>query len=797
MSARRVAPRATRWLAVGLELADRREADSGSAEVAVAEPADQPLGPPRRIGMRHAGPVQAQRRQLAPDGAPPRRQLDGEHGAQREDPTGAEVPPAGEVAQRVGDQSAAVDLHPAQDVRARAQHEIGARGDRGVREAPQVAPVLAEGVLVPVGDVQPPGALGAAVEEHDHDRRPARRGAHERADARGIVERRAPGVGGEAHERHGGARRVAHADLARRAGRADARAPQRRPGPAVAGGAEVERMVVGDVHEIDAGAAERRGVGRGRLEGKAVATVRAAALGRAAGAEGALVVDGRDVGPAQHAGHRRQLGPAARRREAVRGPERDVAAPRDRHRRGGRWSARPQHGECGQDGRKGAGDHAAWRLLTSVAAVRVARLVADGARDLVVGVDIDDARLPGGDDGALHVERAEEPGLIHDPQAPDRRRLAEAERVCPTEQQEAVDRRALVELVRIEERCARAVAVAARVDRDVADVEVRPVVGLEPVRVPGQVAGLGDADERVLERHGPAALGPVAHARPVAGAPDLHAPQRVAALADHVRLPDGIRQAGRRLDRAVLDDHALAGAGRSRRVEQAAAAQLDPAHGHVGGHDHEVGVVDLHVLEHRAGGLDRHGRRVDGLRRPAGGDPGGVGRREAAGGRGRGRRGGSRRGAGSAAAGAGRAGGVAGALARVRARLDLRAVVVAVAVRVGLARVRLVLHELGAVPQTVAVRVVPARVEAQPVLAPVLQPVVIGIAFAGLVLGREVVALLPAVRQPVPIAIGGLRGVRRGRPREGDEQHGKRHGKETGHVPPKTWSYERTGFALA
>ena len=59
-------------------------------------------------------------------------------------PSSAEVVVAGEVAQAVGDQAAVVDLHPAQDVRAGAEHEVGAGVDRHVGERLGVAAVLAD-----------------------------------------------------------------------------------------------------------------------------------------------------------------------------------------------------------------------------------------------------------------------------------------------------------------------------------------------------------------------------------------------------------------------------------------------------------------------------------------------------------------------------------------------------------------------------------------------------------------------------------------------------------------------------
>ena len=71
---------------------------------------------------------------------------------------------AREVAERVGDQAAAVELQPAHDVRAGADDEVGARVDRRAREVAAVAAVLAERVLAPAGDARLVGPLGAGVE---------------------------------------------------------------------------------------------------------------------------------------------------------------------------------------------------------------------------------------------------------------------------------------------------------------------------------------------------------------------------------------------------------------------------------------------------------------------------------------------------------------------------------------------------------------------------------------------------------------------------------------------------------
>jgi hypothetical protein len=101
------------------------------------------------------------------------------------------------------------------------------------------------------------------------------------------------------------------------------------------------------------------------------------------------------------------------------------------------------------------------------------------------------------------------------------------------------------------------------------------------------------------------------------------------------------------------------------------------------------------------------------------------------------------------------------ALARVRSRADLNAIGKAVAVGVLAARIGVVAADLGAVAQTVCVAVLPAGIGAVAVLAPVAKTIVIGIPPCRLLDRRQVVPLLPAVREPVMIAIARGRSSRR------------------------------------
>ena len=98
---------------------------------------------------------------------------------------------AGEVAEAVGDQPAAVDLHPAQDVRARAEDQVGAGADRHVGELLGVAAILAEVGLLFAGDVLGVRALGAGVDGDDDDVRARCRASRiSRAGGRGRSARR-------------------------------------------------------------------------------------------------------------------------------------------------------------------------------------------------------------------------------------------------------------------------------------------------------------------------------------------------------------------------------------------------------------------------------------------------------------------------------------------------------------------------------------------------------------------------------------------------------------------------------
>jgi hypothetical protein len=125
-----------------------------------------------------------------------------DQGAEGQRSRGREVVPAGEVAQRVGDQLSAVVLDAAQDVGPRAEHQIRARVHRRVRERARVAAVLAHGDLPTHRDTDLVAALSAGVRHHHHQLGALDRRAHEPPHPRQVAQLARPAVGGEADRGH-------------------------------------------------------------------------------------------------------------------------------------------------------------------------------------------------------------------------------------------------------------------------------------------------------------------------------------------------------------------------------------------------------------------------------------------------------------------------------------------------------------------------------------------------------------------------------------------------------------------
>ena len=137
---------------------------------------------------------------------PPRKRaagvdLRGQQRADAAEARGGEVLVAREVAERVGDQPPAVELEPAQDVRAAAQHEVRARVDRHPREVPRVAAELAERDSGPCGTRVWSAPSAPAWKNATTTSACRRRAAHQRLHRRVVGHRRAPRVGREARRR--------------------------------------------------------------------------------------------------------------------------------------------------------------------------------------------------------------------------------------------------------------------------------------------------------------------------------------------------------------------------------------------------------------------------------------------------------------------------------------------------------------------------------------------------------------------------------------------------------------------
>ena len=146
-----------------------------------------------------------------------------------------------------------------------------------------------------------------------------------------LVEPCRPRVGSEADERDARAVRGQDRDLAGRARPAHARLRERRPCLRASRRAEVERVVVRLVHDVEAGALQEHRVRRRRLERVAVRRTGRAFRARRR-RHGLLEVPEREVGVLQRPRHVGQRPLAAVGREPVARAEHHVADPLDRDR---------------------------------------------------------------------------------------------------------------------------------------------------------------------------------------------------------------------------------------------------------------------------------------------------------------------------------------------------------------------------------------------------------------------------------------------------------------------------------
>ena len=210
---------------------------------------------------------------------------------------------AGEVAQAVGDEVAAVELHAAQHVRAAGDHQAGPGVDGHLRERLRVAPVLAEVDLLLAGDVVGVRALGR--------RRACRRRRSGPSWRPSVISSRAAGTSVSLADQSYGAN-ATNATLIRCA-RTTVISPgspvcampagvDRPHGLLLPGRAEVERVVVGVVQHGEAGLLVVLRPGRRVAEGEAAAAVGAAALAAGRGGERALQVAEHDLRACRSAG---------------------------------------------------------------------------------------------------------------------------------------------------------------------------------------------------------------------------------------------------------------------------------------------------------------------------------------------------------------------------------------------------------------------------------------------------------------------------------------------------------------
>ncbi len=206
------------------------DADGGGAEVLLRQPADDA---DHRAGRVEPGPARAL---LAGRVDPPAHERavgrDGHVEDQREAVRAGEVHPAvgREVPEGVDDEPALHDLHPAHDVRAVADDEIGAGLDDGAGEGAQVAAVLAEEALVTGGHVLAIGALGAAVHRDDDEVGALLRLRDDPRRLGEVAQVVRAGGGRERDDRDAAAADLEARHLARRAGVADAEGVERGAG---------------------------------------------------------------------------------------------------------------------------------------------------------------------------------------------------------------------------------------------------------------------------------------------------------------------------------------------------------------------------------------------------------------------------------------------------------------------------------------------------------------------------------------------------------------------------------------
>ena len=211
------------------------------------------------------------------------------------DPSVLSVSVPGEIADAVRDHAVAVPLDAADDVRARAPHEVCPCVDHRVREPACVPARLAEERLVVAANMLRPDAFRARVHVDEHDVRVPRRSADEPRRPAHVEQALRPAVRRAADQRD---LHLAGAHVRDLSGQPLMEKPgttQRSQRLVLRARAVVVRMVVGDVHHHEAGSPQHGGpVGRA-AEREAASSASAPAFGRAARGERSFEVADHEV----------------------------------------------------------------------------------------------------------------------------------------------------------------------------------------------------------------------------------------------------------------------------------------------------------------------------------------------------------------------------------------------------------------------------------------------------------------------------------------------------------------------
>ena len=252
------------------------------------------MGALGRIERRYTGSDEAGRYQGAAVEAAVATERHPEDATERQRPPEREDLVAGEVSERVGDQTAPIPLHPPQHVGAVADDDVRARVDDRMGERDDVASILAEVHLGSRPHVRVIRALRTGVHGDDDDVCLRRGRLHETPGGRDILELLRPRVWRKADHRHPDLADLLVGDLARTPRVRETLSRERGKRLRLPGRAVVERVVVREVHHREAGLAQPRRVRRRRLEGVTVGAA-GTALRTASRGESPLEVPEHDI----------------------------------------------------------------------------------------------------------------------------------------------------------------------------------------------------------------------------------------------------------------------------------------------------------------------------------------------------------------------------------------------------------------------------------------------------------------------------------------------------------------------